>query len=224
MKVNTSKEELIYLADQQASARARYHEDDADLIRESMVIEHALRYAARESTAPQSSVKRYCIHYDARGEYEHPKGDFVHWSDYQALVQRLTAVEIQSSDGGAGSRRAISKQRINEPAVNEGRTTSVAAAGDMAGVAPGPSEAHDGGPPGPSPLAVKPGSSDPASGRGQPSPDVSVDELARIIERDVVATIHIGEGDAEVDGKLVARALLASYRIERLDRLASGRR
>lgn len=74
------------------------------------------------------------------------------------------------------------------------------------------SETHDGGSPGPSPLAVKPGSSDPASGRSQPSPGVSVDELEAFI------------GSLEPDSMAVARALLASYRIERLGCLPSGRR
>ena len=45
--MNTSAEELLYLADQQAYARSRYNEEDAGLIRESLVIEHALRAAAR---------------------------------------------------------------------------------------------------------------------------------------------------------------------------------
>lgn len=34
-------------------------------------------------------VKRYLINYDARGEQEHPSGDFVHWPDYQALERDL---------------------------------------------------------------------------------------------------------------------------------------
>ncbi len=38
---------------------------------------------------PDATVKRYGIHYDARGEYESPNGDFVHWSDYLSLAARL---------------------------------------------------------------------------------------------------------------------------------------
>lgn len=37
-------------------------------------------------------VKRYGIHYDIRGEFVHPKGDFVHWFDYQDLAQKLAAL------------------------------------------------------------------------------------------------------------------------------------
>lgn len=40
-------EELLYLADQQAYARSRYAEDDTGLIRESKVLEWALRTAAQ---------------------------------------------------------------------------------------------------------------------------------------------------------------------------------
>lgn len=32
-------------------------------------------------------MKRYIIHYDARGEEEHPNGDFVYWPDVQKLLQ-----------------------------------------------------------------------------------------------------------------------------------------
>lgn len=45
-----------------------------------------------------------------------------------------------SADGGGESRPATSKQRIKTTTVHEERTTSVAAAGDKAGVAPGPSD------------------------------------------------------------------------------------
>ena len=45
-EVKTSPEELLYIASQQAWARGRYNPDDADLIRESLVIEWALRRAA----------------------------------------------------------------------------------------------------------------------------------------------------------------------------------
>lgn len=48
VKLAASKEELLYLADQQAYARCRYAEEDAGLVRESMVIEHALRFAAQQ--------------------------------------------------------------------------------------------------------------------------------------------------------------------------------
>lgn len=59
----------------------------------------------------------------------------------------------------------------------------------------------DGGSLGPSPLAVVQPPSDPASGRSQPSPDVSVDELEAFI------------GSLEPDSMAVARALLARYKI-----------
>jgi hypothetical protein len=39
------------------------------------------------------SAKRYIIHYDARGEEEHPKGDFVHWPDYQALASQFAEID-----------------------------------------------------------------------------------------------------------------------------------
>jgi hypothetical protein len=45
--VKTTPEELTYIANQQAWARSRYPEDDAGLIRESLVIEWALRVAAK---------------------------------------------------------------------------------------------------------------------------------------------------------------------------------
>ncbi len=54
----------------------------------------------------RESVKRYCIHYDARGEYEHPKGDFVHWSDYQSLAQKYDAL-ITAQPADAGMREAL---------------------------------------------------------------------------------------------------------------------
>lgn len=43
------REELLALADEEAAARARYHETDAVLIRESEVREYALRFAAKPS-------------------------------------------------------------------------------------------------------------------------------------------------------------------------------
>lgn len=113
-------------------------------------------------------------------------------ADYEVRI--MAAIEITSSD------------------VEAHRDYSEASRRDNSEPEPSTSEAHDGGSPGPSPLAVKPGSSDPASGRSQPSPDVSVDELEAFI------------GSLEPDSMAVARALLARYRIERLDRLASGRR
>lgn len=39
------------------------------------------------------TVKRYIIHYDGRGEEEHPNGDFVHWGDIQKLIQRNKELE-----------------------------------------------------------------------------------------------------------------------------------
>ena len=50
------REELLYLADQQAYARARYQEDDSGLIRESIVIEYALRLAASASDGVQKET------------------------------------------------------------------------------------------------------------------------------------------------------------------------
>jgi hypothetical protein len=44
--MKTTAEELLYLADQQDFMRSRYNEDDSGLIRESLVIEWALRRAA----------------------------------------------------------------------------------------------------------------------------------------------------------------------------------
>lgn len=49
--VQTSAEELLYIASQQAWARGRYNPDDTDLIRESLVIEGALRHAAGATNA-----------------------------------------------------------------------------------------------------------------------------------------------------------------------------
>lgn len=51
------------------------------------------------------------------------------------------AHDIQSSDGGGGSRPALKKERIETTTVHEDRTTSLAAVRQVAGVAPGPSEA-----------------------------------------------------------------------------------
>ncbi|MES2694178.1 MAG: hypothetical protein V4773_11950 [Verrucomicrobiota bacterium] len=45
-EIQSHPDELLYLADQQAYARNRYAEDDYGLIRESRVIEWALRQAA----------------------------------------------------------------------------------------------------------------------------------------------------------------------------------
>ena len=48
-----------------------------------------------------------------------------------------------------------------------------------------------------------------------PSAEVSVEELAAIIEREIVAIIHIGDENAEIDGKAAAAALLGKYRMEK---------
>lgn len=39
------------------------------------------------------SVKRYIINYDARGEQEHPSGDFVHYADHVAALRAAPAAE-----------------------------------------------------------------------------------------------------------------------------------
>lgn len=88
-----------------------------------------------------------------------------------------------------------------------------------AGSSPAAPTISDGGSPGPSPLAVKQTSSDPASGRSQPSPDVSVDELA-----DALRGAWTSVAPLLRDFTAQARALLARFRIERLDRLASNER
>lgn len=67
----------------------------------------------------------------------------------------------------------------------------------------------DGGSPGPSPLAVKQTSSDPASGRSQPSPDVSVGELAGFF---VTEFPHLLTMSTQIE---VARALLERYEMRR---------
>ena len=48
-----------------------------------------------------------------------------------------------------------------------------------------------------------------------PSAEVSVEELAAIIEREIVAIIHIGDENAEIDGRAAATALLGKYRMEK---------
>lgn len=47
-------------------------------------------------------VRRFVIHYDARGEQQHPKGDFVHWPDYQALLERAEAAERALAERAGG--------------------------------------------------------------------------------------------------------------------------
>ena len=37
------------------------------------------------------TVKRYVIHYDGRGEQEHPSGDFVHYESWKANFIKLNA-------------------------------------------------------------------------------------------------------------------------------------
>lgn len=39
--------------------------------------------------AAKESIKRYIINYDARGEQEHPSGDFVHYADHVAALRNL---------------------------------------------------------------------------------------------------------------------------------------
>lgn len=39
--------------------------------------------------AAKGSIKRYIINYDARGEQEHPSGDFVHYADHVAALRNL---------------------------------------------------------------------------------------------------------------------------------------
>lgn len=40
-----------------------------------------------------NTVKRYIIHYDGRGEEEHPNGDFVHWSEHKTVQIKLENAE-----------------------------------------------------------------------------------------------------------------------------------
>lgn len=131
-------------------------------------------------------------------------------ADYEQRI--MAAIEITSSD------------------VEAHRDYSEASRRDSSEPESSTSETHDGGSPGPSPLAVKPGSSDPASGRSQPSPNVSVEELHQQIFRRIHDVIEEDVSPIFMATKVfrateeAARALLASYKIERLDRLASGRR
>lgn len=77
-------------------------------------------------------------------------------ADYEQRIR--SAIEITRSDHTSKSTAARTDAGKTGVTAGETATTS------------------DGGSPGPSPLAVKQTSSDPASGRSQPSPDVSVDE------------------------------------------------
>lgn len=56
-------------------------------------------------------AKRYVIHYDARGEQEHPKGDFVHWHDYQALSSQLAEAELKQHSARDAHFSILSEER-----------------------------------------------------------------------------------------------------------------
>lgn len=125
---------------------------------------------------------------------------------YRSTDREIWSGEIQSSDGGVEGHAAVSCE--NRSTLESARKGSAAIAPsvstsphreDAAGIKPGPSEA----------IA-----------------DVSVDELAQIIERAVIDDCKTKPGSAWLDGlQAASRALLARFRIERLDRLASsGRR
>lgn len=130
-----------------------------------------------------------------------PQPEFRHFEDAKRI---MAAIEITRSDHTSKSTAARTDAGKTGVTAGETATTS------------------DGGSPGPSPLAVKPGSSDPASGRSQPSPNVSVGELADFIGQLDILSIFVNSDDETAE---IARAMLARYRIERLDRLASsGRR
>lgn len=124
-------------------------------------------------------------------------------ADYEQRI--MAAIEITRSDHTSKSTAA--RTDAGKTGVTAGETATNS----------------DGGSPGPSPLAVKPGSSDPASGRSQPSPDVNVDELLLRLDASQKACFDAGLHIAAMDIQS-ARAFLARYKIERLDRLASGRR
>ena len=71
-----SREELLYLADQQAYARARYPEDDSGLIRESRVIEYALRLAVSASDVQERIPDgQHCNEQSAQGLSQATGGD-----------------------------------------------------------------------------------------------------------------------------------------------------
>lgn len=76
--MTTPIEALTYISN------ARWNEN-ADLDDICTMADRAL--ASLEGDAVER-VARYGVHYDVRGEFIHPQGDFVHWSDYQRLAQR----------------------------------------------------------------------------------------------------------------------------------------
>lgn len=131
----------------------------------------------------------------------------------QSVEQRIAAQAFRmadamieeaskSSDGVPGETQPVSAAtaaptETEDAGVAHGPSGAIAAKiGDVAGSSPASGTNYDGGSPGPSPLAVTRTSSDPVSGRSQPSPDVSVDELARIIERAVIDDCKTKPGSA----------------------------
>jgi len=58
-----------------------------------------------EPVNTSETVKRYIIHYDGRGEQEHPSGDFVHYMCWKAQSVKREAAESRSEEALAEVRR-----------------------------------------------------------------------------------------------------------------------
>lgn len=167
-------------------------------------------YAALSAQQREPVVREELDRFEARIEKYITQLNALGRADIAHLLRRdvdclMAAIEIipagagESSDGG-----------VLDEQCGGGQTPYVPRRFDS-----GPSETHDGGPPEPSPLAVASSASDPASGRSQPLPDVSVDELARLIADAIGTCIDDDKSGVWINCHPAARALLARYRIGR---------
>lgn len=154
--LSATKEELLFLADQQAYARSRYHEDDADLIRESLVIEQALRLSAqqREPVSDEWSVddsrllRRAIANCGMAGPDSVEALGFEHLRWVRRIVRIVAergcpaAIEITSSDGGVeGHATASGSGPLPDPILGTDTVGRQQELKRTAGIKPGPSEA-----------------------------------------------------------------------------------